>query len=84
VTKIVKYPLQLNNIKGCRGCFKKVKINKKQTIMSKLTHKQLSENASFLASKYTKGSKLNKVYLKMSRREFIKSLIKFEWLWNKQ
>ena len=52
--------------------------------MSKLTHKQLSENSKFLSTKYTKGSKLNKVYLKISRREFIKSLIKFEWLWNKQ
>lgn len=48
--------------------------------MAQLTHKQISENASFIASKYTKGSKLNKIYLQISRREFIKSLVKFEWL----
>ena len=49
-----------------------------------MTQKQLSENLKFLASTYTKGSKLNKIYLQMSRREFIKSLLKFEWVWNKQ
>ena len=49
--------------------------------MAKLTHKQLSENSKFLASTYTKGSKLNKIYLQMSRREFIKSIVKLEWLW---
>ena len=49
--------------------------------MKKATHKKLSENSKFLASTYTKGSKLNKIYLQMSRREFIKSLLKFEWLW---
>jgi hypothetical protein len=52
--------------------------------MEQLTHKQLSENAHFLSTKYTKGSKLNKIYLQMSRREFIKSLLKLEWLWNKR
>ena len=46
-----------------------------------ITHKQLSENSKFLASTYTKGSKLNKIYTKISRREFIKSLVKLEWLW---
>lgn len=50
--------------------------------MKKITHKQLSENSKFLSSTYIKGSKLNKIYLQMSRREFIKSLLKFEWLWN--
>jgi hypothetical protein len=49
-----------------------------------ISHKQLSENAMFIASTYTEGSKLNKIYLQMSRREFIKSLLNFEWLWNKQ
>lgn len=46
-----------------------------------MTHKQLSDNAMFLSTKYTKGSKLNKIYLQRSRREYIKSLLKFEWLW---
>ena len=49
--------------------------------MAQITHKQLSENAKFLASTYTKESNLNKIYTKISRREFIKSLLKFEWLW---
>jgi hypothetical protein len=47
----------------------------------KTTHKVMSERHKFTASFYTKGSKLNEIYSKMSRREFIKSLLKFEWLW---
>ena len=47
----------------------------------KTTHKVMSERHKFTASIYTKGSKLNEIYSKMSRREFIKSLLKFEWLW---
>jgi|688.fasta_scaffold423700_4 hypothetical protein len=50
----------------------------------KYTHKQLSQNFKFLASNYKEGSQLNKVYLQISRIEFIKSLLKFEWIWNKR
>jgi hypothetical protein len=57
---------------------------KRQQRENPISHKQLSDNAMFLASTYTLGSKLNKIYLQRSRREYIKSLIKFEWLWNKQ
>ena len=49
--------------------------------MTKTTHKVMSERHKMTASFYTKGSKLNEIYTKMSRREFIKSLLKFEWLW---
>ena len=50
--------------------------------MKKVTHKVMSERHKFSASLYIQGSALNKVYLQMSRREFIKSLLKFEWLWS--
>ena len=49
--------------------------------MKKATHKKLSEQHKMSASFYPKGDTLNEVYTKMSRREFIKSLLKFEWLW---
>ena len=50
--------------------------------MTQLSQKQLSENAKFIASTYTKGSVLNKIYLQRSRMHLFKSIIKFEWLLN--
>ena len=50
--------------------------------MTQITHKQLSDNAKFIASTYSKGSRLNKIYTKISKKEFIKSIVKLEWLFN--